>query len=151
MNPRNLLFNPETRILRAGWRIPWLLLWIAPVAIALQGLSRWIKPQLAPSLLGPWKGLMALVFISAMLGMYRLFAHYVEHRTPVELRLDRDTPWHVGLGFLLGGGVMLLIVGILAVTGCYRVETWNSLWLIPRAVVFYLPQSFAEEDRKSVV
>lgn len=145
MHPRHLLFNPETGILRAGWRIPWLLLWVAPVSIALQLLSRWIKPHLPPSLAGPWRGFMMPVFIGAVLGTYRLFAHYVEHRTTAELRLDRDTPWHVGLGFLLGGGAMLLIVGLLALTGCYRVETWNSLWLIPKTMVFYLPQSFAED------
>lgn len=145
MNPRRILFNPETKILRTGWRIPWLLLWVAPAAIGIQGLSRWIRPHLTPTLVGLWKGVMTLAFISAILGIYRLFAHYVEHRTPVELRLDRDTPWHVGLGFVLGGGVMVLIVGILAGTGCYRVETWNSLWLMPKAVVYYLPQSFAED------
>ena len=145
MNPRKILFNPETKILRAGWRIPWLLLWVAPAAIAIQALSRWIKPHLTSSLVGTWKGIMMLAFISAMLGIYRLFAHFVEHRIPMEIRLDRDTPWHVGLGFLLGGGVMVLIVGILAVLGCYRVETWNSLWLIPKAMIFFLPQSFAED------
>ena len=93
----------------------------------------------------PAKSTAALASILALLGIYRLFAKHVEHRNPSELTVDRDTPWHVGLGFLMGGGVMLFIVGTLAMTGCYRVEALNSPWTLLRALVFYLPQTFIED------
>ena len=39
MDSKSILFNPTTQVLRTGWRIPWLILWIAPVFVALRLLA----------------------------------------------------------------------------------------------------------------
>ncbi len=145
MDSKSILFNPATQVLRKGWRIPWLILWVAPVFIALRLLAIGVWTRLPAPMVKPAKSTAALASILVVLWIYRLFARKVEHRIPSEIKVDRDTPWHVGLGFLMGGGVMLIIVGTLAMAGCYRVEAFNSPWTLLRAVVFYLPQTFIED------
>jgi membrane protease YdiL (CAAX protease family) len=140
------LFNPTTGVLRAGWRMLWLVLWAAPLFVGVALLSRWLKPHL----LGEWRvagsAVTGALLIFGALWLYRTFARVVEHRTDLpELRVDKDTPWHVGIGFLLGGGVMVVIVSILALAGSYHLEGWNGAWLILKGLVLYLPQSFSED------
>lgn len=144
MNPKHILFNPETRLLRPGWRIPWLILWVAPLFMVLRPLIA-LARRLPEPWLPPARALLGLALILGALGIYRLFVRRVEHRAPEEVRVDGNTPWHVGLGFLLGGGAMLLITATLALSGAYRVEAFNSPWLLLKALIFYLPQSFVED------
>lgn len=145
MRIQDLLFNPETRILRSGWRIIWLSLWVWPLFLALRPLVRLTRQHLQEPWLRSASALLGLATILGCLGIYRLFARVVEHRIPSEVQLDRRTPWHVGLGFLLGGGSMLVITASLALAGAYRVEGFNSAWGLVRAFVFYLPQTFIED------
>jgi len=141
-----IFFNPSTHILRAGWRIPWLILWVAPVFIGVGVLSKALRPHLTGwSLLGA-KAATGLLFILGALWIFRVFARVVERRTALpELQVNRDTLHHVGLGFLCGGGPMLLIVGILALAGSYHVEAVNGPMTVLNALLLYLPQSFAED------
>lgn len=145
MRFNHVLFNPETRILRSGWRILWLSLWVWPLFLALRPLVRLARQHLQEPWLRGASALLGLAIILGCLGLYRLFARVVEHRVPCEVQLDRQTPGYVGLGFLLGGGAMLVITAILALVGAYRVEGFNSAWGLVRALVFYLPQTFIED------
>lgn len=142
---RTTLFNPESHMLRAGWRIPWLLAWVMPLFAGVGVVSAKVLPQVPKPWLLPAKALLAVIFVLGALGIFRLFARHVEHRQPTEIQVDRNTPWHLGLGFLFGGGAMLVITAILALAGCYRVEALNSPWLLLRAFVAYVPQSFSED------
>lgn len=145
MTFKNLFLDPGTRILRPGWRIPWLILWVAPLVAVLGGLVTLARRHVP----GPWlpvaRGLLGLVLILGALAIYRRFIRRVERRVPDEVQVDAHTPWHAGLGFLLGGGAMLLITAILALAGAYRVEAFHSPWLLLKAAIFYLPQSFSED------
>lgn len=145
MEARKIFYRPSTGLLRAGWRIPLLLLWILPAYAALMFTNKVAAPHLPAPFIRPVKILAGLAFIPAALWIYRAFARVVERRKPTELALDADTPRHVGLGFLMGGGVMLLITGILAAAGSYRVASVDSPWALWRALYFYLPQSFIED------
>lgn len=145
MRTHSLFFNPDTRILRAGWRILWLMAWVWPLFLVLRPLLGWVRLHVQE----PWlRGVSALVGVATILGclaIYRAFARIVERRVPTELQLDRRTPWYLGLGFLLGGGAMLVITAILALVGAYRVEGFQSAWVLVRAFFFYLPQTFIED------
>ena len=145
MDSKAVFFNPDTRVLRAGWRIPWMVLWIAPLFIAMFLLKKVALPHLPAPALQPVKLLIPLAMTAALLVVYRLFARTVEHRATPELAVDGDTPWHVGLGFLMGGGVMLIITGALYLAGCYHVAALNSPWVLLKDALFYLPQSFLED------
>lgn len=146
MTLRQAFFHPTTGILRPGWRIPWLILWVAPVFVGVSTLSKAIRPHLSGGALLAASAGTGLLFILANLGVYRTFARVVERRTELpELRLDGDTPRHVGLGFLLGGGTMLVIVAILALAGSYHVVAVGSPQALLKPLSFYLPQSFSED------
>jgi membrane protease YdiL (CAAX protease family) len=146
MTLRDLFRNPASGLLRAGWRIPLLMLGVAPVFVGVSLLSRFLRAHVNGGALLAGRALSGLVLILGALAVYLAFARWVEHRSEVpELRVDRDTPWHVGLGWLLGGGTMLVIVGILAAAGSYHVEALDSPWVLLKASIFYLPQSFSED------
>ncbi|WLT31868.1 CPBP family intramembrane glutamic endopeptidase [Geothrix sp. PMB-07] len=145
MTFKNLFIHPETRILRPGWRIPWLILWVLPLVVAISGLVTLARRHVPSPWLPAARALLGLALILGALAIYRWFIHRVEHRVPLEAQVDPNTPWHVGLGFLLGGGAMLLITAILALAGAYRIEGFHSPWLLLRAAIFYLPQSFSED------
>ena len=146
MTLRSTFFHPSTGLLRAGWRIPWLILWSAPVFIGVGSLSKAIRPHLTGAPLLAASAGTGLLFILAALWVYRTFARVVEHRTELpELRIDGDTPRHAGLGFLLGGGAMLVIVGILALSGSFHVDAVGGPLALVKPLSFYLPQSFSED------
>ncbi len=146
MTLRSAFFNPSTGLLRSGWRILWLILWVAPVFIGVGTLSRVLRPHFTGWPLLAVSAGTGLLFILAALWVYKAFARVVEHRTDLpELRVDGDTPRHLGLGFLLGGGAMLAIVATLALTGSYHVDGVNGPKAILKALSFYLPQSFSED------
>lgn len=146
MTLRELFFSPDTGVLRSLWRIPWLVLWVAPVVLGVGALSRSLRPHLSGTPLLLVSAASGLAFILGTLLVYRLFAKVVEHRTDLpELRLDGDTPRHLGLGFLMGGGSMLIIVGVLALAGSYHVEAVQGFAVAFKAVFFYLPQTFSED------
>lgn len=146
MTVRNVFFNPATGLLRSGWRIPWLVLWVAPVFVGVSVLSKALRPHFTGWPLLGVSTATGLLFILSALWVYRAFARVVEHRTdPPELRVDGDTPRHLGLGFLLGGGAMLAIVATLALTGSYHVDGVNGPRAVLKALSFYPPQSFSED------
>jgi hypothetical protein len=146
MSLKQVFFNESTGILRAGWRIPLLVLGYAPILFGVGLLSKTVRPHLAGGALLAASAASGLLLILASLGMYGLFARKVERRKELpELRVDGDTPRHVGLGFLLGGGTMLAIVGILALAGSYHLEAVNGPLVVVKALAFYLPQSFSED------
>jgi membrane protease YdiL (CAAX protease family) len=116
-----------------------------PAYWALILMNKVVAPHLPGPLIRPVKILAGLAFIPAALWVYRGFARIVERREPAELALDHDTRRHISLGFLLGGGVMLLITGILATAGSYKVASIGSAWILWRALYFYLPQTFIED------
>lgn len=141
-----IFFNPSTGILRAGWRIPWLMLWVAPVFIGVGFLSRALRAHLSGWSLVGGSAATGLLFILGALWIFRVFARVVEHRSELpELRVNGDTLRHVILGLLCGGGTMVLIVGILALAGSYHVEAVNGPMAVVKALVLYIPQSFAED------
>lgn len=142
---RSVFIDPSTKVLRPGWRIPWLLLWTIPILAGLGWLSKLLQPGEAHPMFLTFKAAIGLSYILGLLGVYALFARVVERRTPAELRVDRGTPRHLALGFLMGGGAMLCITAVLALAGCYRVASLNSAWVLLRALIFYLPQSFIED------
>ncbi len=146
MTLKQILFNPSTGLLRAGWRVPWLVLWVAPLFIGVGLVSKVIRPLLSGPSRVAASAVTGLLFILGALWIYRTFVRIVERRAdPSELRVDGDTPWHVGIGFLLGGGAMLLIVGILALAGSYHVDAVNGPIAVVKALFLYLPQSFSED------
>lgn len=146
MTLKQILFNPSSGVLRAGWRIPWLILWVAPVFIGVGLLSQAIRPYVAGLGKVAASAATGLLFILGSLWVYRTFARIVERRTELpELRVDGDTPRHIGIGFILGGGAMLLIVGTLALAGSYHVEALNGPMAVVKALALYLPQSFSED------
>lgn len=145
MAPADVFLNPRTGLLRSGWRIPWLLLWSLPVLAGLQLLGRRLQPAEAHALFLPFKALMALAVILGLLGVYRLFARTVERREPAELALDGRGLRHAAFGLLAGGGSMLLITAVLALSGHYHVEAFHGARVLVRALIFYLPQSFVED------
>jgi membrane protease YdiL (CAAX protease family) len=145
MEARTIFFHRSTGVMRPGWRIAWLLLWVMPAYWALILMNKVVAPHLPAPLIRPMKILAGLAFIPAALWIYRAFARAVERREPTELALGQDTGWHTGLGFLMGGGVMLLITGILAAAGSYHVASIGSPWSLWRALYFYLPQTFIED------
>lgn len=145
MTLKNLFIRPDTGILRSGWRIPWLILWVAPLVVALGGLVTLARRHVPSPWLPVARGLLGLVLVLGALAIYRRFIRRVERRAPLEVQVDAGTPRHVGLGFLLGGGTMLLITATLALAGAYRVEGFHSPWLLLKAAIFYLPQSFSED------
>ncbi len=143
---RSLFINPSTGILRAGWRIPLLVLSVAPLLFAVGRLSKFLRAHLAGAPLAVGSAVTGLAFILGALWVYRTFARVVEKRREVpELKVDGDTPRHAGIGLLLGGGAMILIVCALALTGSYHVEGLNSPLVLVKALFFYLPQSFSED------
>lgn len=147
MTLKQIFLNPSTGILRSGWRIPALVLCMAPMVLGVRFISNTIRPHLAsPLQLAMGTAATGLLFIFSALWIYRTFARLVERRTDVpELRVDADSPLHIGLGFLMGGGAMLLIVAILAVAGSYHIEGLNGPVPLLKALFFYLPQSFSED------
>lgn len=145
MGAAAIFVNPATRVLRPGWRIPWLLLWSVPVLAGLQVLGRFLQPAEAHAAFLPFKALMALAVILGLLGVYRRFARTVERRTTPELGLDRRGLRHAAFGLLAGGGPILVITAVLALSGHYRVEALHGARVLLRALVFYLPQSFVED------
>lgn len=145
MTPKNILFNPGTGLLRSGWRIPWLLLWVLPWLTGVTLLDAKVLPRLPAPWLRPVKALVGGLLILGTLAIYRLFARFVERRDPSEVDVARDTPRHVGLGLLLGAGPILLITAVLVMSGSFHVAGFNSPWLLTRALVFYLPQTFLED------
>lgn len=141
-----ILFNPSTGVLRAGWRILWILVWVAPFFFGMGMLAKLVRAHLEGPALVAGKALHGALFILGSLWIYQLFARVVEGRTAFpELRMDGDTPRHAGLGILLGGGTMLVIVSVLALAGSYHVEGSNGPAVLLKAAVFYLPQSFSED------
>jgi len=141
-----IFFNPATGILRAGWRIPWLALWVAPMFLGVGLLSKAMRPHLSGGSLVVASAATGLLFILGSLLIFRLFARVVEHRTDLpELRVDGHTLRHVALGLLCGGGTMLVIVGILALAGSYHVDAVNGPLAVVKALALYLPQSFSED------
>jgi len=145
MTLTTLLFNPESRLLRSGWRIPVLILWVLPFVAGIFYLSAKVAPRLPASLYVPARAVLGLCLIAGTLALYHLFARVVERRTPDETRVNRHMPRFIGLGFLLGGGAMLLITAILALSGSYYVQGHESPLRLLRALFFYLPQSFLED------
>lgn len=145
MTLKTLFFNPENRLLRSGWRILALILWVMPLVSGISYLSSKVAPRLPATWVLPAKSLLGLGLIAGCLALYRLFARVVERRTPAELSLDRHTPRNVGLGFLLGGGAMLLITSVLALSGSYHVLGHEGVVRLLRALFAYLPQSFLED------
>jgi membrane protease YdiL (CAAX protease family) len=146
MSASRAFFNPATGVLRAGWRILWLVAWVVPFYFGMGMLARFTRAHLAGPALLTAKALHGALFILGCLWIYRSFARVVEHRMEFpELRIDGDTPRHAGLGFLFGGGAMLLIVAILALAGSYHVEATTGLTTLLRALFLYLPQTFLED------
>ncbi len=145
MNVRDILFNPVTRVLRAGWRIPALMLATFPFQFLLGKAGKALLPPETHPFFLPFKALWAVALIGTTLGLYRLFARRVEGRRPSGLAVDRASLRHAGLGFLLGGGVMLVIIGVLALAGCYHVAAVNGVKVVLRDLFFYLPQTFMED------
>jgi len=145
MTLKHLFMDPGTRILRPGWRIPWLILWVMPLVVALNALVTLARRRVPSPWLPAARALLGMVLILGALAIYRWFIRRVEHRPPHEVQVNPHTPWHVGLGFLMGGGAMFLITAILTLAGAYRVEAFHSPWLLLKAAIFYLPQSFSED------
>lgn len=145
MGVKAVFYNPSTKVLRPGWRIPLLLLWTIPILAGLGWLSKLIQLGESQPMFLPIKAATGLAYILSLLGVYALFARVVERRNPAELKVDRGALRHLALGFLMGGGVMLCLTAVLALAGCYRVASLNSAWFMLRALIFYLPQSFIED------
>jgi len=79
---------------------------------------------------GPWEGLWATTLSGiAMLGMYGIVVHYCERRQVTELALP-PAARELGLGLLMGFGLYTLCMGVLMLTGNYRIhgmDSWHVL------------------------
>jgi membrane protease YdiL (CAAX protease family) len=85
-----------------------------------------------------------VVFILLLVYSYSLYTKYIENRKMLEFNL---TKWYKesGKGILLGGGMVIYLVLLLALTGFYKVEQTNSAFILITGIFRYGIGSFVEE------
>lgn len=141
---RGVLRNASGR-LRSGWRIA---LWLAAVFstyVAIHVAVRAAGVEVGGGL-GPWAALTVLALAAVSLGAWRFLDGRPPGLTPLAPKADARRLFAVGL--LVGLAVTLFVVGVLALTGAYRVETrsceaaqqaaflgrWLTIFLLAAAV-----------------
>jgi membrane protease YdiL (CAAX protease family) len=131
------LRHPLIRILLA-------VLFLVP-AIALNNLfSYQVLDRLDEPFLSMVQFPKAVLLIWALMFLYRRYCLKVEGRPAYELS---GTAWHreFGIGTLLGAGMVILIVGLLAVFGAYRVESVNGPQVLLGRLFRYGQGAFIED------
>lgn len=121
-HPRSLLERivqfPLTRFIL-------VLAFLAPVNPAVMGLDRQFESAGHLVKAPVAAGIAVLLYLA-----YCLYARLIERRKALEVAL-KGAPAEFGRGFAIGGGLMIILVALLAVTGCYRIESFNFDWSIP--------------------
>lgn len=82
---------------------------------------------------------------AAMLWLYAIVAKGFEGRFPQDLPIGKLAP-HMGLGLAFGLGYFVIVTGIMALTGCYKIESWGADWMaVGRAFMMFLIVAIGEE------
>jgi membrane protease YdiL (CAAX protease family) len=88
-----------------------------------------LKPELPAAISGIIIDLETIIGFILMVLAYRLYTRYIENRQAHELTFKSSLP-EIGLGIIIGGGLMILIVSILAISGSYRIAAIDSDWTV---------------------
>jgi membrane protease YdiL (CAAX protease family) len=101
-----------------------VLAFLAPVSLAVMALDPGLETSTPLT-----KSLVAVCAAVLMYLAYCLYTRLVEKRKALEMTL-KGSPAEFGKGLAIGSGLMITIVALLAVAGCYRVESFNLDWSI---------------------
>ena len=101
-----------------------VLAFLAPVSLAVMALDPGLETStpLTRSLVAACAAVLTYL-------AYCLYTRLVEKRKALEMTL-KGSPAEFGKGLAIGSGLMITIVALLAVAGCYRVESFNLDWSI---------------------
>ena len=96
-----------------------VLAFLAPVNLAMMALDPGLETStpLTRSLVAACAGVFMYL-------AYCLYARLIEKRKALEMTL-KGSPSEFGKGLAVGSGLMITIVALLAVTGCYRIGEYN--------------------------
>ncbi len=101
-----------------------VLAFLAPVSLAVMALNpalETVTPLFKALVAG---GCAVLMYLA-----YCLYTRLIEKRKALEMTL-KGSATEFGIGLAIGSGLMITIVALLAVAGCYRVESFNLDWSI---------------------
>ncbi len=146
--------QPTSRIRRFGShplvRIGLALVFIAPVIVLNNAFSFLVLDEIEGQLKIALQLVKAVVFLLLLAFAYRAFTRRVEAREALELG---GADWHreFGVGWLIGGGMVVAIVGVLVLLGSYRVASFNDPLALVTFLFRYGAGSFVEELLFTVV
>ncbi|MCK4461102.1 MAG: CPBP family intramembrane metalloprotease, partial [candidate division Zixibacteria bacterium] len=101
-----------------------VLAFLAPVSLVVMALNpalETVTPLFKALVTG---GCAILMYLA-----YCLYTRLIERRKTLEMTL-KGSATEFGIGLAIGSGLMITIVALLAVAGCYRVESLNLDWSI---------------------
>jgi len=106
-------------------RILIAVLFLTPVTLLHLVFEQHVKPGIPDGFRAISVNIETIIGFILMILAYRLYAKYVEMRKAHELSI-KTAPREFLTGLTIGGGLMVLIVIILALPGCYRITGFNS-------------------------
>ncbi|MCK4373631.1 MAG: CPBP family intramembrane metalloprotease, partial [candidate division Zixibacteria bacterium] len=96
-----------------------VLAFLAPVSLAVMALDPGLETSTPLT-----KSLVAVCAAVLMYLAYCLYTRLVEKRKALEMTL-KGSPAEFGKGLAIGSGLMITIVALLAVAGCYRIDEYS--------------------------
>ena len=145
LNSKRFTHNTFQRLLYSNWfRIIIALFFILPVLIFNNVFSIYILEKLENPVFEIVKATKVCVIIALFILAYKQYVKRIEKRPAYEFSFKK---WYkeFGTGFLIGGGMVTVIVAILFSTGMYQVESTNSPFVLIGSSFRYAFGSFVED------
>jgi membrane protease YdiL (CAAX protease family) len=130
--PADQLFTQVRPVSRLGMfvqfpvvRILIALMFLVPVLAINKAFKMAVYPALAGNTVVVMRYIEAAVFFALFVVAYRLYVKHIEKRPALEMGM---AGWarEAGAGFLISFVLVSVIVGLLAVFGCYRIVSWSE-------------------------
>jgi len=128
---------PLTRIIIA-------ILFLAPVSGINNVLAIYVTEPLQEPFYTITNTILAVICFFLFLMAYRLFTKHIEKREAYEIS-RKSSMKELGLGFLIGLVLVLLIVTVIALSGFYQIENLNTWTYFVNAIVIFGIGAFIQE------
>lgn len=125
-------------------RVVLAILFLMPVIQLNNAFSFLVLDRLEDPLLSLVQFPKAILLIILLILTYRFYTRRIERREAHELS-GKGGMREFAVGSMLGGGMVLAVVGTLALLGCYRVESLNEPFILIGRLFRYGQGSFIEE------
>ena len=125
-------------------RIPIVIVFLLPAIIFHNVFLELIWNRLEKPLSSHLLNIETIIVFILLLLCYRLYTKIVEHRPAYEIGAASSLK-EIDVGFIIGGGLVLIIIGLLSALGYYRIAGTNHWTILIDAILLFGIGAFLQE------